>query len=262
MESAPSDVKEAYEGREVRFFELIMGQLIHVGGLQSSRDLADRAGIQPGAHGVDLCCGNGAGMRFLVQLMEVASMVGVELTTTGVERGRRFCQEEGVSDRIRFVQGDACQSGLPDGEADFVWGEDAWCYVPEKEKLLAEAVRLVRPGGTVAFTDWVMGSEGLSGEKLDQFLGTMHFPNVLRIEDYVRVFEEQGCEVVEAEDTGRFQRYFRLYHEMIEMQLTWDALRIAGFAQDVVTAIQAQLAFLSELGRERAVAQARFIVRR
>jgi len=29
------------------------------------------------------------------------------------------------------------------GGADFVWGEDAWCYVLDKAKLISEAARLV-----------------------------------------------------------------------------------------------------------------------
>ena len=39
-----------------------------------------------------------------------------------------------------MLHGDACETGLPAGEADFVWGEDAWCYVPDKAKLVAEVV--------------------------------------------------------------------------------------------------------------------------
>lgn len=62
----------------------------------------------------------------------------------------------GLEDRVRVIHGDACETGLPDGRADFVWSEDAWCYVPAKAKLVAEAVRITRPGGMVAFTDWTL----------------------------------------------------------------------------------------------------------
>jgi len=39
------------------------------------------------------------------------------------------------------------KGGLPSDSADFVWSEDAWCYVPDKPKLIAEAARIVRRGG-------------------------------------------------------------------------------------------------------------------
>jgi len=85
------------------------------------------------------------------------------------------CQEEGLADRIDFRLADVCESGLPDGQADFVWGEDAWCYVVDKSKLIAEAARIVKPGGVIAFTDWVEGSAGLSNEEAAAFLLGMKF---------------------------------------------------------------------------------------
>ena len=68
-----------------------MGQQIHIGGFHSSMDLAERASIGAGLHGVDLCCCNGAGMRLLVRFRQVASMQGVDATRTVVERGRQRC---------------------------------------------------------------------------------------------------------------------------------------------------------------------------
>ena len=132
------DVQAVYSGPEGDLWELLMGQQIHIGGFVSSMDLADKAGISGGT-GVDLCCCNGAGMRVLVRFRDVASMIGVDATKTVVERGRSRCEEEGVADRVELKLADVCASGLPDGQADFVWGEDAWCYVADKAKLVAEA---------------------------------------------------------------------------------------------------------------------------
>ena len=149
------NVQEVYSGPEGDLWEMVMGEQIHIGGFTSSMDLAERAGIGAGTSGVDLCCCNGAGMRFLVRFRNVAAMHGVDATETVVERGRERCAAEGTADRIEFTLADVTASGLPDGEADFVWGEDAWCYVEDKDELIAEAARLVKPGGTIAFTDWV-----------------------------------------------------------------------------------------------------------
>jgi ubiquinone/menaquinone biosynthesis C-methylase UbiE len=160
-----ANVKAVYDGAEGNLWELLMGEQIHIGGFKSSMELAERARIGAGQRGVDLCCCNGAGMRFLVRFRDVASMIGVDATTTVVARGKARCAEEGLADHIEFKLADVCASGLPDGQADFVWGEDAWCYVEDKAKLVAEAARLVKRGGTIAFTDWVEGPTGLSDEE-------------------------------------------------------------------------------------------------
>ena len=59
------DVQGVYSGPEGRLWELIMGEQIHAGGFSSSMELAQRAGIQAGWKGVDLCSALGAGCRFL-----------------------------------------------------------------------------------------------------------------------------------------------------------------------------------------------------
>ncbi len=47
------DVRAAYDGFEGRLYELMMGELLHIGGLESSLELVERAGIAEGFRGVD-----------------------------------------------------------------------------------------------------------------------------------------------------------------------------------------------------------------
>ena len=178
-----------------------------------------------------------------------------------VERGRRTCREEGFGDRISFVHSDACQTGLEPASADFVWGEDAWCYVVDKPKLIEEAVRLVRPRGVIAFTDWVEGPAGLSDSEAQRFLGMMTFPNLQDVSGYARLLMQKGCEVLAAEDTDRFSAHVDLYIKMIEMQLTYDVLATLAFRADLLKTLLEGFRFLSELSGGRKIAQARFIAR-
>jgi SAM-dependent methyltransferase len=257
-----ADVNAVYDGAEGELWELIMGEQIHIGGFSASMDLAERAGVGAGQRGVDLCCCNGAGMRFLVRFRNVDAMTGVDATKTVVEQGRARCDAEGLADRIRFVQADACDTSLPDGEADFVWAEDAWCYVADKPKLVAEAVRICKPGGVIAFTDWVEGPAGLGDDEAERFLRFMKFPNVQDLEGYQKLLAQSGCAIEEAKDTGRFAPYVDLYIKMSEMQLTYDALRILNFDMDTVAAVSQEFHFMRELADAGKVAQVRLIARK
>ena len=256
------NVKEVYNGPEGDLWELIMGEQIHIGGFASSMDLADRAGVGSGMQGVDLCCCNGAGMRFLLRFKNVDKMHGVDAAETVVERGRRRCDEEGFTDRAEFTLADACRCGLPDSCADFVWGEDAWCYVEDKDRLITEAVRLAKPGGIIAYTDWVEGPRGLSDEEANRFLNFMKFPNVQDIDGYSGLLNDNGCEVRTAENTGRFGPYVDLYLNMLNKQLTYDALKIIGFDTDMMGAMAKEMVFMQELAHEGKIAQGIFIARK
>ena len=257
-----ADVTALYDGAQGDLFELVMGEQIHLGGFDSSLALAEAAGIGPGQTGVDLCCCNGAGMRFLVRFRGVASMTGVDLSRTVVERGQRRCREEGSSARIRFVLADACESGLPEGSADFVWSEDAWVYVPDKPKLIAEAARIVKAGGTIAFTDWVEGPEGMDETEADPLLQALRFPNIQDIEGYRVLLEKSGCVVLTAEDTGLFAPFMDLNLKLIETQLKYDVLRVLRFDTDALAAVTAGFKGLRDFARAGKIAQGRFIARR
>jgi len=258
----PNDVAAVYGGPQGELYRLLMGQQLHVGGMNATLDLAERADIRKGQKGVDLCCGNGGSMRVLVRFRGVCSMTGIDLAPRNVERGTELCRQEGLSDQIEFVVGDACATPLPSGSADFVWGEDAWCYVPGKAKLIAEAVRLVRPGGTIAFSDWVEGPVELSAEEAERALTLMSFPNVLDVGGYTEILSANGCEVLAAEDTGRLTGFFDLALDMAERQFTYDMLATMQFRTDVLKLVTDNFRLLGDVARQRKLIQARFIARR
>ena len=254
-----TDVQAVYSGPEGVLWELVMGEQIHIGGFASSLDLAEKAQIAESSAGIDLCCCNGAGMRFLLRFAKVTMMTGVDATQTVIDQGRARCQTEGLTDRVTFVLADACETPLPDGEADFVWGEDAWCYVTDKPALIAEAARIVKPGGTIAFTDWVEGPAGLSDAEAARFLAFMKFPNIQDIEGYRALLTSNGCKVKLAEDTGRFAPHVDLYLNMLNMQLTYDALKIIGFDMELMGAMGSEMQFMKTLADEGKIAQGIFV---
>lgn len=266
MKSIPDvglqDVRAVYDGPEGKLWELIMGEQIHIGGLTSSMDLAERAEIAPGTTGVDLCCCTGAGMKYLVRFRDVIQMHGIDATESIVEIGRNRCVAEGLAEKVAFTVADACETGLLADQFDFVWGEDAWCYVVEKEKLIREAARLTRPAGTIAFTDWVEGPAGLTDDEAERFLRFMKFANIESIDGYRRLLVEYGSEVLVAEDTGRFGPCVDLYINMLEKQLTYDALKIIGFDMEMLGGMAGEMRFMQQLAHAGKIAQGIFIARK
>jgi sarcosine/dimethylglycine N-methyltransferase len=257
-----ADIEAVYNGQQAQIYETFFGRQIHVGGLTSTLGLADAAGIGAGMSGIELCCGTGASMRALVKLRDVGSMTGVELASAQVERGRAKVAELGLEDKISFVVGDATATGLPGGGADFVWSEDAWCYVVEKPDVVAEAVRLTRPGGVIAITDWIEGHAGLTDDEVEQLLQGLTFPSLLTMDAYRHLFEGHGCEIFVCEDTGRFGPAFELYSQVVREQFAFDMIELLGFEKDLLDLITEQLAGLGTLGREGKLGQIRLVARR
>jgi SAM-dependent methyltransferase len=254
-----SNVQDVYDGPEADLWELVMGEQIHIGGFMSSMELAQRAEIKPGSSGVDLCCCTGAGLRFLVRFCEVGKMIGVDASTKSIERGQQRSADEGLADKTAYVQSDACNTGLPSECADFVWGEDAWCYVVDKRQLVDEAARLVKSGGKIAYTDWVEGPAGLSDEEAARFMTFMKFPSFVTVGEYHQLLTTAGCNVLFAQDTGRFPGAMDLYLNMLGNQLTYDALKIIGFNMEMMGGMKGEMEFMQQLAHDGKIAQGVFV---
>ena len=256
------DVNAVYDGPEGKLWELIMGEQVHVGGWKSSKILAEKAGIAKGMKVLDLCSALGAGVRFLVKNYQVKGF-GLDGTRTMHEEAQKRAKVEGLADRIELKLGNAMDIPWPASTFDVVWGEDAWCYVEDKGKLLAEASRVLKPGATLAFTDWIEGPKGISDQEAERINRFMKFPSVESLTGYRALLEKNGFTVQEATDlTPEFAEYCHFYIKMLTDQLTYDALRIVGDDQAMFAALGGEMQYMAERAGEGKFGRGRFIARK
>lgn len=256
------DVNAVYDGPEGLLWELIMGEQIHVAGFKSSKALADKAGIQKGWKGIDLGSALGAGCRFLVKNCGVA-MCGLDGTETMHRKAQERARAEGLADKIECRLGDVTAIPWPDSTFDFVWGEDAWCYVVDKEKLVKEGARVLKPGGVMAFTDWIEGPKRLSDEEARRINTFMKFPYMESLEGYKTLFQKAGLKLISAEDlTPEFASYVDFYIKMLTDQLTFDALRIIGDNMEMFQGMGGEMAFMGQCAHAGKMGRGRFVARK
>jgi ubiquinone/menaquinone biosynthesis C-methylase UbiE len=82
-------------------------------------------------------------------------VTGLDFNPANVALARDIARERGL-ENVEIVEGDARHTGLPDGSFDLVHARTLLINVPSPDGVLAEMVRLVRPGGVV--TSWSLMS--------------------------------------------------------------------------------------------------------
>jgi ubiquinone/menaquinone biosynthesis C-methylase UbiE len=251
-------VQAIYSGAEGQLWELLMGEQVHIGGMASSTDLARFGGIGEGLKGVDLCCCSGAGMRYLLKMCGVARMEGVDFTKAQIELGKKRMKAAGIPpEQYRFHLGDAAAPHVKAESFDFVWGEDAWCYVADKPGLVKQAHRALKQGGRVVFSDWV-ATDKMTEADARRFMSFMKFPTFMTVADYKQLLEKSGFQKVKAKVSPYFMPSMDLYAAMYTRQHAYDAMRLLGFSGEVYNAVLGELAFAMGLAKSKKLVQAYF----
>src|SRR5690606_38112419 len=116
-----------------------------------------------------------------------------------VEGAERLTRLVGLADRVRVLQGDVTAVPLSDGIADAVISQEALLHVADKGRALAEARRLLAPGGRLCFTDWIV-HRAPAADEADLLWRGLGAQTLQTPEGYRRLLDAAGFVVLAVED--------------------------------------------------------------
>jgi SAM-dependent methyltransferase len=115
-----------------------------------SAALLDRVGVERGWNAIDLGCGPSGIIDLLAERVGPDGHVtGLDVNPANVALARAFADEHGLAN-ADIAEGDARRTGLPPSSFDLAHARTLLINIPDPAVVVAEMVRLVRPGGWVA----------------------------------------------------------------------------------------------------------------
>ena len=130
--------------------------------------------------------------------------------------------------------------------------------MPDKQLIIDQAARIVKPGGKVMFTDWIEG-EGLSDPEAQRFLSLMTFPAIPTVQEYKQMLEKANFVVEIAENSGRFSPAMDSYLHMLKLQAVYDAKKLLSWDDEAYEKLISDFEFMAKLAREGKIIQGMFV---
>jgi ubiquinone/menaquinone biosynthesis C-methylase UbiE len=209
--------------QQIRFddgaaYERMMGVWSQLAGVQFLEWL-DPSGDQ---RWIDVGCGNGAFTELIVQRCAPAGVEGVD----PAEGQLAFARTRPASRIAKFKQGDAMALPQADKSFDVAVMALVIFFVPDPAKSVAEMVRVVRPGGSVAAYAWDMRGGGFPWEPVQAELRALgqkivYPPSVdaSRIDAMRKLWTDAGMTNVETQEIA-VQRTFDGLDDFLSLGLT------------------------------------------
>ena len=170
----------------------------HFGGLAATDTLARLVHINRSTHILDVCCGLGGPARYLAHHYG-SHVTGIDLNQGRVDSAVRLTEMVGLEEKVSFYRANALSTTLPSNEFDALIAQEAFCHIPNKPRLLTECVRLLKPGGLIAFTD-ILATPSMTTTVRKRLLKEMTFAELETLDGYQVLLEASGCVLKEAED--------------------------------------------------------------
>ena len=199
----------------------------HYGGVEAVEALASQAGIGPTSVVLDLCAGLGGPARYLAWRFG-CRVTGIDLTASRVASARRLTDLVGLADRVEFIEADATQLPLPARSFTACVSQEAFVHIADKARLFAECYRVLEPGGTVAFTDWVSG-EGLEPSERQRLLSDFAASGLSTADAYREALSDCGFHQISTDDLS--PEWARILRGRLEMYRSLRDDTVARFGE-------------------------------
>lgn len=206
-----SETKRYYDGAADHIYREIWGENIHLGLFEnpatedlptamarSNERMAAGAKLAAGQTILEVACGYGALARHLARQHGV-NVLATNISERELNWAKDLTQQAGLDDKVRFDFADFHGLAYPDESFDQYWSQEAFLHAVDKAQVLAEAHRVLKPGGRLVFTD-ILVRDGTPDEIRERIYQRVNAPEMWDVDDYRRGLTNLGFAIEIEED--------------------------------------------------------------
>lgn len=108
---------------------------------------------------LDIGCGTGGVEVLLTTKLDASHVTAIDVEPSMIARTRQRVTDAGLADRVEVRLVDPGSLDFPDEAFDVVFSKDSMVHIPDKSALFLEVLRVLRPDGVFAASDWLVGEQ-------------------------------------------------------------------------------------------------------
>ncbi len=150
---------------------------------------------------LDVGCGNGdTVLEIAKQVGSEGKVVGIDFSPEGIAKAKKKALELGLDKVTEFRVADAEKLPFEDNYFDAVVSECVVCLAPNKQKVLTEKTRVLKPDGKIVMHDVISKAHMPRTVQKNQELYCSCIGGAVNQSDYVEMFQQAGLTEIKTVD--------------------------------------------------------------
>ena len=108
---------------------------------------------------LDIGCGTGGAEVVLASEFDIDKVVGIDIEPQLIERTKKLIKKMGFSSKVEVILVEPGPLKFASEEFDIVFSKDSLIHIPDKTAIFSEILRVLKPGGVFAASDWLVGED-------------------------------------------------------------------------------------------------------
>lgn len=230
----------------------------HYGGTAALERLAEEAGITQAQHVLDICSGMGGPARYLAHTIG-CRVTGIDLTESRVRGANRLTRLARLEHLVEYRLGNALDLPFADGSFDAAISQESWAHIPNKRRLVAESVRVLKSGGVIAFTD-IVRVGAMTADAEQRLRDGMAFAEIESPEGYGKLLAENSCVVEKCADLS--SEWTQILQQRLAMYRGLKDSTVAKFGVEGYERYDSAYSFFVSLYVDKVLGGVRYVARK
>ena len=209
-----ADTQAYYDGPADEIYRTIWGDNLHLGvpsydgcphpeAMENTNAImAQAVSLSPQSRVLDLGCGYGSTARYLAANYG-CRVTGTNISEKELQLARARSREAGLDALLSFEYGDFHRLHYPDDSYDVVWSQEAFLHAADKNAVLSECRRVLKPDGVLIFTDILVRRDTPDADRA-RIYDRVKSPDMWDLADYRNALAALNLTVTREEDWSQY----------------------------------------------------------
>jgi len=190
-----------YGIKQIMFLESVWGEgFLSPGGVEEIELVVEGLDLK-GKTILDIGCGCGGAAFHLLRQHGAAHVTGVDVEPLVIERASALAVQYGLTSETTFNTVEPGPLPFADHSMDMIFSKDAFLHIPDKEALMQDCARVLKPGGIIAASDWMRIDDNPPSAQMRDYIKSegldMH---MCSLERYRNALTQSGFEDIDLLD--------------------------------------------------------------